>query len=77
MRFQVLTAASMKFRVFCGALLCSQTDVNRRFRGACYLHHQGIATLMMEAARTSETSVYMCLTTRHYIPEDSELQTET
>jgi hypothetical protein len=29
--------------------------------------------LMMEAARTSETSVYIQLRTRHYIPEDSEL----
>jgi hypothetical protein len=29
---------------------------------------------MMEAARTSETSVDIYLTTRQYIPEDSELQ---
>jgi hypothetical protein len=28
----------------------------------------------MEAARTSETSVDIYLTTRQYIPEDSELQ---
>jgi hypothetical protein len=30
-------------------------------------------TLVMEAARTSETSVDIYLTTRQYIPEDSEL----
>jgi hypothetical protein len=30
---------------------------------------------MMEAARTSETSVDIYLTTRQYIPEDSELHT--
>jgi hypothetical protein len=30
--------------------------------------------LMMEAARTSETSVDIQLRTRQYIPEDSELQ---
>jgi hypothetical protein len=30
--------------------------------------------LRMEAACTSETSVYIQLRTRHYIPEDSELQ---
>jgi hypothetical protein len=30
--------------------------------------------LMMEAARTSETSVDMQLRTRQYIPEESELQ---
>jgi hypothetical protein len=32
-------------------------------------------TLMMEAARTSETSVDIQLRTRQYIPEDSELHT--
>jgi hypothetical protein len=30
--------------------------------------------LMMEAARTSETSVEIQLRTRQHIPEDSELQ---
>jgi len=44
-RFQVLTAASMKL------------------------------ALMMEAARTSETSVDIQLRTRQYIPKDSELYT--
>jgi hypothetical protein len=33
-----------------------------------------IRALMMEAARTSETSVDIQLRTRQYIPEDSELQ---
>jgi hypothetical protein len=40
-RFQVLTAASMKFRVFWDILPHSQIDVDQRFRGACCLHHQG------------------------------------
>jgi hypothetical protein len=31
----------VKFRVFWDILPCSQTDVDRRFRGACCLHHQG------------------------------------
>jgi hypothetical protein len=34
-----------------------------------------IITLMMEAARTSETSVDIDLRTRQHIPEDSELHT--
>jgi hypothetical protein len=34
-----------------------------------------IIRAMMEAARTSETSVDISLTTRQYIPEDSELHT--
>jgi hypothetical protein len=29
----------MKLRVFCDVLPCSQIDVDRRFRGACCLHH--------------------------------------
>jgi hypothetical protein len=33
------------------------------------------SALMMETARTSETSVDIQLRTRHYIPEDSELRT--
>jgi hypothetical protein len=35
---------------------------------------QKIIILMMEAARTSETSVDIQLRTWQYIPEDSELQ---
>jgi hypothetical protein len=34
-----------------------------------------IIALMMEAARTSETSVDIQLRTQQYIPEDSELHT--
>jgi hypothetical protein len=67
-RFQVITAASMKFRILWDVLPCSQVDVDRRFRGAYCLHHQS------DAARTSETSIYIYLTTRQYIPEDSKLQ---
>jgi hypothetical protein len=40
-RFQVLTAASIKFRGLWNVLPCSQVGVDRRFRGVCCLHHQG------------------------------------
>jgi hypothetical protein len=63
----------MKFRVFWDVLQCSQTDVDRRFRGKCCLHHQGDRP--DETVRTSETSVNISLTTRQYIVEDSELHT--
>jgi hypothetical protein len=61
----------MKFRfVFCKII------VNGRFRGTCSLHHpddEAVIPLMMEAARTSETSSDNYFT-RQYIPEDkSEL----
>jgi hypothetical protein len=63
-RFQVLTAASMKFRVFWDVLTCSQIDVDRRFRGLCCLHRQGDERPdVMEAARISETSIEIDLRT--------------
>jgi hypothetical protein len=40
-RFQVLTAASVKFRVFWDVDLCSHVEADRCFRGAYCLHHQG------------------------------------
>jgi hypothetical protein len=48
--------------------MLSVNDKNRQI-------HSLIA-LMMEAARTSETSVDIQLRTRQYIPEDSELHCE-
>jgi hypothetical protein len=53
---------------------CSVVELYQRFRGPCCLHHQGDA-LMMEAARTSETSVNFYQTTRRYNPKDSHLHT--
>jgi hypothetical protein len=40
-RFQVLTAASMMFRIVFLDILPCKMIVNRRFRGAYCLHHQG------------------------------------
>jgi hypothetical protein len=53
-RFQVLTAASMMFRIVFWDVLPCKMIVYRRFRGAYYL--------MMEAVHTSETSVSRKLT---------------
>jgi hypothetical protein len=65
-RFQVLTAASMKFRfVFWDVLPC-KIIVDRRFRGTSWRHHQGDHP---EVAPTSETSVDNYFT-RQYTPED-------
>jgi hypothetical protein len=46
------------------------TDVSR-VRAASIM--RAMFALMVEAARTSETLVDICLTTRQNIPEDSEL----
>jgi hypothetical protein len=40
-RFQVLTAASMKFRFVSWDVLPCKIIVDRCFRGTCCLHHQG------------------------------------
>jgi hypothetical protein len=37
-RFQVLTAASMKMTVFWDVAQCSVVEIDRRFRGAYCLH---------------------------------------
>jgi hypothetical protein len=39
--FQVLTAASMKFRIVFWDVLPCKIIVDRRFRGTYSLHHQG------------------------------------
>jgi hypothetical protein len=39
-RFQVLTAACMKFRFFWDVATCSYVELDRRFRGEYCLHHQ-------------------------------------
>jgi hypothetical protein len=64
--------------VFWNISPCSHVEVDRRFRGAYCLHHQGdsVIVLIMEAVRTSETSVNFNLNTRRYIPEDSKLRSE-
>jgi hypothetical protein len=72
-RFQVLPAASMKFRIVFWDVLPCKIIVYRRLRGTYCLHHQGWWSLMMEAVRTSETSVDNYFT-RQYIPEDNFLR---
>jgi hypothetical protein len=57
----------MKFRVFWDVAPCRNVEVDRRF--------EWIAALMMEAVRTPETSDHFNVTTRRYIPVDSELHT--
>jgi hypothetical protein len=58
MRFQVLTAASMKFRIFWDVAPCSHVEVDRRFRSVYCLHHQ-----------SDESSVIFTVAPRRYIPE--------
>jgi hypothetical protein len=61
--------------VFWVAVRCSLEEIYQRFRGACCLHHQGLfIALVMEAAKTSETSVNY-QTVRRNNPEDSHLHT--
>jgi hypothetical protein len=43
LRFEVLTVVSMKMAVFWVVAPCGLVEVYQHFRGACCLHHQGIA----------------------------------
>jgi hypothetical protein len=61
----------LKFRFFWDIAPCNQFEDDRRFRGST----ASIIKAMMEAERTSETSVNFNLTTRRYIPEYSKLYT--
>jgi len=67
-----LEDSSESFAMYCRVVnICRLT-----FQRCMLLPSLGrIITLLMAAARTSETSVDVYLTTRQYIPEDSELNT--
>jgi hypothetical protein len=67
-RFQVLTAASMKMKAFWDVAVCS-VGVHRRT--ASVIRVMIIISVMMEAVRISETSVYSNETTWRYMPEGS------
>jgi hypothetical protein len=58
----------MTFRVFWDVSSCSYVEVDRRFRGAYCLHHQGYD----KPVRISETSENFNVNTQRYIPEDSK-----
>jgi hypothetical protein len=55
-RFQVLTAASMMFRIVFWDVLPCKIIVDRRFRGAYCLHHQ-VSSLPL-AESTKVTKIY-------------------
>jgi hypothetical protein len=57
-RFQVLTAASMKMAVFWVVAPCSLVDVYQRFRGPCCLHHQGMALTRLHGATTQKITIF-------------------
>jgi hypothetical protein len=63
--FKGLIILTMKITVFWDVAPCSLVEVDRRFRGAYFLHHQ----------RIPETSVRFHETTRRSIPEDSHIHT--
>jgi hypothetical protein len=70
-RFQVLTAASMKMAVFEVVVPCSLVEVYRRFRGTCCLHRVALIT---DAVSISKTSIKFYQIARRNNPEDSHLQ---
>jgi hypothetical protein len=66
-RYQVLTAASMKFRVFWDVAPCSHVEVDRRFRGAYCLQRQGVITWpYIPKASKLHPPCFVCLLKRTY-----------
>jgi hypothetical protein len=73
-RFEVLTATSMKMTVFWDVAPCSRIDIDWRFGWAYCLHHHGFFNfLMRKVVRSSGKSVNIYHTTGCYIPEDNNL----
>jgi argininosuccinate synthase len=72
MRFQVLSAASMKMYVFWLVAPCSLVEVFRRFNQS--LARSLLIVLTMEAASTFKMSVNLYQTTRRNNPEDCHLR---
>jgi hypothetical protein len=70
-QFIVITAASMKFRIFWDVAPCSHVEVDWRFRGAYCLHHYSSpwwwSIYLWNVSKLPST-------TRRYIPKDSKLQ---
>jgi hypothetical protein len=69
-RFQVLTAASMKMTVFWNVAPCSLAEIERRSTFQWCL----LPPLIPFITLTMEASVNFCETTRHKVPEDSHFQ---
>jgi hypothetical protein len=68
----------IKITIFCVVATCWLAWVYRRFRGPGCHHHQGeewLIVLMMEAVRTSETSVNLYQSIWRYNPEHSHHHT--
>jgi hypothetical protein len=68
----------MKLRIVFWNVLQCKIIVDRRFGGTCCLHHHDhpiISSLIMEAARTSETSVDNYFTRQHILEDNSEFRT--
>jgi hypothetical protein len=72
MRFQVLVAVSMKFRVFWDILPCSQIDVDQRFRGVCCLHHQGPGSIYQKTLNFTLNTTYPAL--KHVIESGDRME---
>jgi hypothetical protein len=62
LRFEVLTAVSMKIAVFWVVATGSLVEVYQRFRGPCCLHHQGDRpTTRLHGATTQKTAIFICV----------------
>jgi hypothetical protein len=69
---QVVTSSNVPMAAFWDILPCSVIEVERRFRDAYCVQHEGVDG--GSRVLISETSVYLCDTTRRYIQYGCHLQ---
>jgi hypothetical protein len=73
-RFQVLTAASMKVRIVFWDVLPCKIIVDRRFRDACCLYHQGWGSTIILHGSTSQKTILTFTLIDICVPLKQELQ---
>jgi hypothetical protein len=77
-RFQVLTATSMKTAVFWDVAPCSLVDIDdvSEVLAVSIIRVMSLVALVIETVSTSETSVNIYQASRRNVPEDNHLRVQ-
>jgi hypothetical protein len=63
-----------KKAALCDIALCSLVEADRSYRGVFVSIVRAVIALVMDAVRTSETTLYFYETARRHLPESCHLQ---
>jgi hypothetical protein len=67
LRLKILTATSIKMTVYWDVVPCSLVEIDRRFRGACCLSHQGDRRYLSVTKGTTERSLSTLRSVEKYV----------